>query len=75
VRLDDGLSSVAGDPVLTRADDGALAAAWKVEEHGAGAVAVLERRADGTPTASSSPRPTVAPCTSSSSAAPTTGMH
>jgi hypothetical protein len=49
VRLDDGLSSAAGDPVLTRADDGALAAAWKVEEHGAGAVAVLERRADGTP--------------------------
>jgi hypothetical protein len=49
VRLDDGLSSVAGDPVLTRADNGALAAAWKVEEHGAGAVAVLERRADGTP--------------------------
>jgi hypothetical protein len=35
--------------VLTRADNGALAAAWKVQEHGAGAVAVLERRADGTP--------------------------
>ena len=49
VRLDDGLSGAAGDPVLTRADNGALAAAWKVEEHGAGAVAVLERRADGTP--------------------------
>jgi PKD domain-containing protein len=49
VRLDDGSSSAAGDPVLTRAEDGALAAAWKVEEHGAGAVAVLERRADGTP--------------------------
>jgi hypothetical protein len=49
VRLDDGSSAAAGDPVLTRADDGALAAAWKVEEHGAGAVAVLERRADGTP--------------------------
>ena len=49
VRLDDGSSSAAGDPVLTRADNGALAAAWKVEEHGAGAVAVLERRADGTP--------------------------
>ena len=49
VRLDDGLSSAAGEPVLTRADNGALAAAWKVEEHGAGAVAVLERRADGTP--------------------------
>jgi hypothetical protein len=49
VRLDEGNSSVAGEPVLTRADNGALAAAWKVEEHGAGAVAVLERRADGTP--------------------------
>jgi hypothetical protein len=49
VRLDDGSSLAAGDPVLTRADNGALAAAWKVEEHGAGAVAVLERRADGTP--------------------------
>jgi hypothetical protein len=49
VRLDDGLSSAPGEPVLTRADNGALAAAWKVEEHGAGAVAVLERRADGTP--------------------------
>ena len=48
VRLDSG-SEVAGDPVLTRADDGALAAAWKVEAHGWGAVAVLERRADGTP--------------------------
>ena len=49
VRLDEGNSDVAGDPVLTRADNGALAAAWKVDEHGAGAVAVLERRADGTP--------------------------
>jgi hypothetical protein len=48
VRLDSG-SEVAGDPVLTRADDGALAAAWKVQSHGSGAVAVLERRADGTP--------------------------
>ena len=44
-----GLPTLAGDPVLTRADNGALAAAWKVDEHGAGAVAVLERRADGTP--------------------------
>ncbi len=42
-------SEVPGDPVLTRADDGALAAAWKVQIHGAGGVAVLERRADGTP--------------------------
>jgi PKD domain len=47
-RLDTG-SEVPGDPVLTRADDGALAAAWKVQLHGAGGVAVLERRADGTP--------------------------
>jgi hypothetical protein len=49
VRLDEGASAVPGEPVLTRADNGALTAAWKVEEHGAGAVAVLERRADGTP--------------------------
>jgi hypothetical protein len=48
VRLDSG-SEVPGDPVLTRADDGALAAAWKVQSHGSGAVAVLERRSDGTP--------------------------
>ncbi len=48
IRLDTG-SEVPGDPVLTRADDGALAAAWKVQVHGAGGVAVLERRADGTP--------------------------
>ena len=47
-RLDSG-SEVPGDPVLTRAADGALAAAWKVQSHGAGAVAVLERRSDGTP--------------------------
>jgi hypothetical protein len=49
VRMDDGSSDVAGDPVVTRADNGALAAAWKVDEHGAGAIGVLERRADGTP--------------------------
>jgi hypothetical protein len=48
IRLDDG-SEVPGNPVLTRADNGALAAAWKVQVHGAGGVAVLERRADGTP--------------------------
>lgn len=47
-RLDSG-SEVPGDPVLTRADDGALAAAWKLQQKGSGAVAVLERRADGTP--------------------------
>lgn len=48
VRLDSG-SEVPGEPVLTRADDGALAAAWRLQVHGAGAVAVLERRSDGTP--------------------------
>jgi hypothetical protein len=48
IRLDSG-SEVPGDPVLTRAEDGALAAAWKVQIGGSGAVAVLERRADGTP--------------------------
>jgi PKD domain len=48
VRLDGG-SEVPGDPVLTRAEDGALAAAWKVQSAGSGALAVLERRADGTP--------------------------
>lgn len=48
IMLDAG-SEVPGDPVLTRADNGALAAAWKVQVHGAGGVAVLERRADGTP--------------------------
>ncbi|HEU0251004.1 MAG TPA: PKD domain-containing protein [Solirubrobacteraceae bacterium] len=48
LRLDNG-SEVPGEPVLTRADDGALAAAWRVQVHGAGAVAVLERRSDGTP--------------------------
>ena len=48
-RVDDGAGDVPGDPVLTRADNGALAAAWKVDEHGAGAIGVLERRADGTP--------------------------
>jgi hypothetical protein len=48
VRLDSG-SEVPGEPALTRADDGALAAAWRVQVHGAGAVAVLERRSDGTP--------------------------
>lgn len=48
VRLDSG-SEVPGDPVLTRASDGALAAAWKVQSGGSGAIAVLERRSDGTP--------------------------
>ena len=49
VRLDDGASDTAGDPQLTRSEDGTLAAAWKVDEGGSGAVGVLERRSDGTP--------------------------
>jgi PKD domain len=49
VRLDEGGSEIPGEPVLTRAENGALTAAWKVEEHHAGGVGVLERRADGTP--------------------------
>lgn len=48
-RLDDGASGVAPDPVFTRADGGAFAAAWKVDVQGSGGVALLERRADGTP--------------------------
>jgi hypothetical protein len=48
-RLDEGGSEVPGEPQLTRGDSGALAAAWKVQQHDSGAVAVLERRADGTP--------------------------
>lgn len=49
VRLDEGGSVIPGNPVLTRAENGALAAAWRIEQQGAGAVGVLERRADGTP--------------------------
>lgn len=48
-RLDDGSSTVAGDPLVTLADSGALAAAWKVLVRNAGAVSVLSRAADGTP--------------------------
>jgi hypothetical protein len=49
LRLDEGGSGVPGNPGITRAADGALAAAWKLEEHGSGAVAMYERRSDGTP--------------------------
>lgn len=49
IRLDDGSSSLAPDPVLDRGADGALAAAWKVQLGGAQGVQVVERRADGTP--------------------------
>jgi len=48
-RVDDGTSSAAGDPVLSRGAGGALALGWKLSVGGSGGVALLERRADGTP--------------------------
>jgi hypothetical protein len=49
VRLDDRSSSIAPEPVVARADDGALAAAWKVRVGDTQGIEILERRADGTP--------------------------
>jgi hypothetical protein len=56
-RLDDGGSSVAGDPLVDVAETGAAVAAWRELRGGAGSVAVQERRADGVvePTALSAP--------------------
>lgn len=48
LKLDTG-GGVPGDPGITRGVSGAIAAAWRVEEGGAGAVELYERRADGTP--------------------------
>lgn len=39
----------APDPLVTRGREGTLAAAWRVEQSGAGGVGLLERRVDGTP--------------------------
>lgn len=49
VRLDDGSSPIPPQGVLDRGEDGALAAAWKIQQGTAQGVQVLERRADGTP--------------------------
>lgn len=49
VRLDDGTSPIAPQGVLDRGEDGALAAAWKIQQGSAQGIQVLERRADGTP--------------------------
>jgi hypothetical protein len=56
-RLDDGASSVAGDPLVDLAETGAAVAAWRELRGGAGSVAVQERRADGVvePTTLSAP--------------------
>jgi hypothetical protein len=57
-RLDEGGSSVSGDPLVDLAETGAAVAAWRELRGGAGVVAVQERRADGViePTALSAPR-------------------
>ncbi len=56
-RLDEGASSVAGDPLVDLAETGAAVAAWRELRGGAGSVAVQERRADGVvePTSLSAP--------------------
>ncbi len=46
-RLDEGASSVAGDPQVDLAETGAAVAAWREQRGGAGLVGVQERRADG----------------------------
>ncbi len=46
-RVDDGTSSIAGEPRVDVAESGASVTAWKELNGGAGAVAVRERRADG----------------------------
>jgi hypothetical protein len=56
-RLDEGASSVAGDPLVDLAETGAAVAAWRELRGGVGSVAVQERRADGVvePTTLSAP--------------------
>jgi hypothetical protein len=46
-RLDDGSSTVQGDPVVELGGDGAAAFAWKATVNGRGVVGLRERRADG----------------------------
>lgn len=46
-RLDQGASSVAGDPLVDVAETGAAVAAWRELRGGVGSLAVQERRADG----------------------------
>jgi hypothetical protein len=58
LRLDEGLSSVAGDPRIDFSETGAAVAAWRELRGGSGAVGVQERRADGVidPAGLSAPR-------------------
>jgi hypothetical protein len=46
-RLDEGASSVAGDPLVDLAETGAAVSAWREQRGGAGFLGVQERRADG----------------------------
>lgn len=46
-RLDEGASSVAGDPLVDLAETGAAVAVWRELRGGVGSLAVQERRADG----------------------------
>jgi hypothetical protein len=57
-RLDEGASSVAGDPLVDLAETGAAVAAWREQRGAAGLVGVQERRADRVvePTQLSAPR-------------------
>ena len=57
-RLDQGGSSVAGDPLVDLAETGASIAAWREQRGGSGLVAVQERRSDGVidPATLSAPR-------------------
>lgn len=46
-RLDEGASSLAGEPLVDLAETGAAVSAWREQRGGAGGVGLLERRADG----------------------------
>jgi len=57
-RLDEGLSSAPGDPLVDLAETGAAVAAWREQRAASGVVGVEERRADDVvePTSLSAPR-------------------
>ncbi len=46
-RIDRGVSEIAGEPQLDRAESGASVVAWAEQRGGAGSLALSERRADG----------------------------
>lgn len=49
-RLDDGRTTVPGDPDVDLGDSGAAVAAWLIKRGSSGGIGVTERRADGVPT-------------------------